>query len=210
MQRLLLGALALTLVLPATAAAEPGARQAASASVRVADFLFKPSFTRIEPGDSVTWTFVGPDVHNATSQFSSPERFTSDDQLPGKSYTRVFPNAGRFPYICTIHEEMTGVVQVGPDTVDPKLTRTKAKRGKTSVRVSFRLSEPAKVSAFVTKPGKRKKLRRAKAKQFEDGSGSISIKRSGLAPGRYRVTVTAKDAAGNPGVARVGFKIPAP
>ncbi len=209
MQRALLAALVAVLVLPATALAAPTARQAATANVRTVDFAFKPSFTRIEPGDSVTWTQAGAEIHNVTSQVTSPERFGSDDLLPGKTFTQAFPNAGRFPYICTIHEEMRGVVQVGPDTVDPKLRRPKAKVGKKSVRVSFRLSEPAKVSGFVTKRGKTKKLRRARGRQLEDGARSISIKTSGLAPGRYRATVVARDAEGNSGVAKVAFKIPA-
>jgi plastocyanin len=210
MQRALLAALVAVLVLPVTAAAAPTARQVATANVRIVDFAFEPALTRIEPGDSVTWTNAGAEVHNVIARVDSPEVFGSADLLPGKTYTNVFAKAGRFAYLCSIHEEMRGVVQVGPDTIDPTLRRPKAKVGRKSVRVSFRLSEPAKVSVFVTKRGKAKKLRKAKARQLADGARSISIKRSGLAPGRYRATVVARDAEGNSGVARVAFKIPAP
>jgi hypothetical protein len=103
------------------------------------------------------------------------------------------------------------VVQVGPDTIDPALTKVGAIAGRKAVRVRFRLSEGARVSASIASRAKpRRVLRRTKARPLQDGRRSIRLDTAGLAPGRYRVTVTAKDPERNTGVARVGTKIPAP
>jgi plastocyanin len=193
--------LTVALALPASAEA---------ADVRVRDFLFSPGYTRIEPGDSVNWAFVGPSTHNVTTRAGAAERFTSGDQQPGARFSHSFATAGRYPFQCTIHPEMRGVVQVGPDTVAPKPTKLKARLGKTSARISFRLPEASKVSATLAAKAKpRKVLRRAKAKDLQDGARSLTVRTSGLAAKRYRVTVRAVDPEGNVATAAVALRIPA-
>ena len=194
----------------AVLAGAPAAGAATTAEVGVFDFRFTPAYTRVEPGDSVRWTVRGS-FHTVTSRRGAPEPFASGDLVTGEQFTRAFPTAGRYAYHCTIHPEMRGVVQVGPDTVAPKPTKLKAKRGKASVRISFRLPEASKVSATLAAKGKpRKVLRRAKARNLQDGARSLTVKTSGLAAGRYRVTVKAVDPEGNAGSASVGLTIPAP
>lgn len=213
MRALSLSAVAVLLVLPtgAAAAGEPPARTAATAAVEVGDFFFRPGYTRIEPGDTVTWRVAPGDIHTVTTRAGAPERFDSGDLLPGTTFSRPFPIAGRYPYLCSIHPEMRGVVQVGPDVVDPALRRVRARTGRRSARVSFGLSEASRVSASIaSKARPRKVLRRAKGRRLQDGRRSLSIGTVGLAPGRYRVTVTARDPEGNVSVARAGLKIPAP
>jgi plastocyanin len=196
-------------VVSAAVLAAPAADAATTAQVGIADFRFSPTYTRIEPGDSVHWTQRGS-VHTVTSRAGAPESFNSGDLVTGQTFTRAFPTAGRYAYHCTIHAEMRGVVQVGADTVAPKPTKLKAKLGKSSARISFRLPEASKVSATLAAKSKPKKvLRRAKARNLQDGSRSLTVKTSGLAPGRYRVTVKAVDPEGNAGSAVVALKIPA-
>jgi plastocyanin len=205
--RSLLAAIAVAGVAMLTA---PGATAATTAQVGIADFRFSPSYIRVEPGDSVRWTQRGS-VHTVTSRKGVPEPFDSGDLTTGASFTMTFLAAGRFPYHCTIHSEMRGVVQVGPDTVAPKPTRLKAKLGKSSASVSFRLAEASKVSATLAAKAKpRKVLRRAKARDLQDGKRSLSVRTSGLAGGRYRVTVKAVDPEGNVGTAVVALVVPAP
>jgi len=195
----------------ASASAEVPARAAATANVQVGDFFFRPGYTRIEPGDTVTWRVQPGAVHTVTSRAGAPEAFDSGDLLPGAEFSREFPTAGRYPYLCSIHTQMRGVVQVGADTVPPTLNRVRAKIGERSASVSFGLSEASRVSATIASRAKPKKvLRRAKGRQLQAGRRSISIRTSGLAPGRYRLIVTAKDAEGNAGAVRVPLKIPRP
>lgn len=186
----------------------PGSAAAATAEVDTGDFFFRPDLTRIEPGDTVTWTMLEGSPHTVTSEPTSPVPFDSGELLPGQRFSFTFAAAGRYPYLCDLHPFMKGVVQVGPDTVDPVVGKAKAKLGKRSVRVTFRLSETSRVSAklvSVKRPGK--VLRRAAARRVANGPRAISVKTRGLAAGRYRVTVTAKDPEGNLGTARANFRI---
>lgn len=213
MRALLLGVAVGALLVPVAAGAEgPGARAGATATVQVRDFLFRPGYTRIERGDTVNWRLSpSSSIHTVTSRKGARVRFDSGDNLPGTTFSRSFPVTGRYPYHCKIHPEMRGVIQVGPDRVDPKLAAPKATVGATSVRLSFKLSEASKVSASVaaaTAP--RRKLVSAKARRLEDGRRALVVKTAALAPGGYRATLTARDPEGNAGVAKVSFEIPAP
>jgi len=196
------------IVVAATAAVAAPAAGAATAEVGIVDFRFSPAYTRVEPGDSVHWDQRGS-VHTVTSRRGAPEAFDSGDLVTGQQFLRAFPIAGRYAYQCTIHSFMRGVVQVGADTIAPKPTKLKAKLGKSSARVSFRLPEASKVSAaLAAKPKPKKALRRAKARNLQDGSRSLTVKTSGLTAGKYRVTVKAVDPEGNVGTAVVALKIP--
>jgi plastocyanin len=195
-------------LLVAGSLAAPSAASAADANVKVGDFFFRPDYTRIEPGDAVTWTVLAGSPHTATSASGAPVPFDSGELLPGQTYAFTFTAAGRYPYLCTLHPFMKGVVQVGPDTVDPKVTRARAKVRTRAVRVSFRLSETSRVSAkLVSTKRPRKVLRRAKPRKLENGRRAIAIRTRGLAAGRYRVTVTAKDPEGNTGSAKASFRL---
>lgn len=212
--RTLLLCLAVSALLVPAAAGESGprARQAATANVQVRDFFFRPGYTRIAPGDTVTWRLAsGSSIHTVSSRKEAREKFNSGDVEPGTTFSRPFPLAGRYPYQCRIHPEMRGVVQVGPDRADPKLSTPKATVGATAVRLSFKLSEASKVSASIASVAKpKRKLASVKARRVEDGRRALSVKTVGLAPGGYRATLRAKDPEGNAGVARVSFEIPAP
>lgn len=192
----------------ALAVAAPAAG-AATADVRIRDFAFGPTYTRVEPGDSVRWIQTGS-FHTVTSRAASPERFDSGQLFSGQQFVRAFAAAGRFPYHCTIHPEMRGVVQVGPDTAEPALTRLRPKLGAKALRVSFRLSEGARVSATIVATSRpRRGLRRAKDRQLEDGARSLRVPVGGLDPGRYRVRVRAVDRESNVGEIAKAFRIPA-
>lgn len=185
----------------AVAAASAPAAGAATADVQIRDFLFRPAFTQIEPGDEVRWIQGGSTTHTVTSRAGAPEAFNAALQ-PGQELRRTFPTAGRYAYHCTIHPEMRGVVQVGPDTTAPALTKVKLTRGKASVRVAFRLSEPAKVSLQVVRKGK--VVRRTSARSVGEGARSATVKTSGLSAASYVVRLRAVDADGNSKVARAG------
>jgi len=213
MRALLLGLAVGALLVPVAAGATgPDAREAATRTVQVRDFAFRPAYTRIERGDTVNWRLSpSSSIHTVTSRKGARVRFDSGDNLPGTTFSRPFPVSGRYPYHCKIHPEMRGVVQVGPDRVDPKLAAPKATVGATSVRLSFKLSEASRVSvsiASVAQP--KRKLVSVKARRLEDGRRTLAVKTTGLAPGGYRATLTAKDPEGNAGLAKVSFELPQP
>lgn len=182
--------------------------QAAPANVSIGEFSYRAARVQIDPGESVTWTNKGDVAHTVTSRTGSPERFDSDQLDTGATFKRTFASPGRYAYICTLHPgQMSGVVQVGPDTTATKLTKLKAKRSRKSVRLTFRLSEDAKLKATITRSGKRVAV--LTSKTLREGAGSLAYKPKKLAAGRYKVKLVATDAAGNKAKAVSGsFSVP--
>ena len=169
--------------------------QAAPASVDVRDFSFSPFRVKVQPGEAVTWR-VGGVGHTATSRRGAPASFDSGTKSAGETYSFTFTVPGRYRYLCLIHPtEMTGVVQVGDDTVDPRVTRARVKRGARSVRLSFRISEEARARATFTRAGKVAKTIRTKT--LRQGSHSVVFRPKTLTPGRYRVKLGVTDVEGN-------------
>lgn len=76
--------------------------------VKAVDNAYEPSEVRIEPGQAIRWDFVGTQQHDVVADDRS---FVSELMLEG-SYTHVFEEAGEFPYLCSIHPEMQGLVIV--------------------------------------------------------------------------------------------------
>jgi plastocyanin len=185
-----------------------GPAQAAPANVSIGEFFYKSGRVQIDPGQAVTWTNKGDVLHTVTSRGGDPERFDSDQLDTGKTFSRTFTKPGRYAYMCTLHPGlMYGVVQVGPDKTPAKLSKLKAKRGKKSVRLSFALSEDAKVKATITRSGKRVKT--LSSKTIKQGSGSLTYKPRSLTAGRYKVKLVATDVAGNKAKAVSGsFSVP--
>ncbi len=176
---------------------------AASQSVSIGDFFYRADRARIDPGDSVTWTNRGGVLHTVTSSRGAPEGFNSGDVDSGQTFTRPFPKAGTYKYVCTLHPGlMDGVVQVGPDRVKPVVSRLSAKAGK-AVRVAFRLSEDSRVTVKLTRRGKT--VRSLRSRRVVSGSQARSLKRP--AAGRYRVVVTATDLEGNARTARTSVTV---
>lgn len=87
---------------PAPASAPPGA-------ARILDFAFTPSFIRVAPGSRVTWVNEGVAPHTVTSPDGA---FDSGIISAGGSYARTFDTPGTFPYLCSLHPDMTGTLIV--------------------------------------------------------------------------------------------------
>jgi plastocyanin len=170
--------------------------QAAPANVDVVDFSFRPFRVKVQPGEAVTWRIVNGPGHTVTSRFGAPASFDSDTKLPGETFSFKFAVPGRYRYLCVIHpDQMTGVVQVGDDTVDPVVAGVRVRRGRKSVRVSFRVSEEATATAALTRAGKL--VKRVRTKVLREGSRSVLLKPKALKSGRYRVKLVVTDLEGN-------------
>jgi plastocyanin len=94
----------------ATPVASPQASPAGTgevATVSIIDFAFDPPILTIPAGTSVVWTNNGQAPHTMTGSF-----FSSDILQPGDSTEFVFTSPGSFPYVCALHEQMSGEIVV--------------------------------------------------------------------------------------------------
>jgi plastocyanin len=82
--------------------------------VTIESSCYSPTIIRVQPGVSVTWTNRDDAPHNilgAGGISGSSHRDLS--LLRGGSFRHTFETAGIFPYYCSLHPGMVGVVAVG-------------------------------------------------------------------------------------------------
>jgi plastocyanin len=103
---------------PTTEDAQPDANPPApsgeavrSAKVAMVDFSFQPPTVTVQAGGKVTWQNQGQAPHTATADGGAFDTGTVDSGKL-KSETAAFKETGTFPYICEIHPEMQGTVEV--------------------------------------------------------------------------------------------------
>lgn len=171
---------------------------AAVTPVSVGDNFYDERTVRIQPGDSVSWSFDGDIEHTVTSSRNQTMRFKSGFKSSG-TFTQDFPDPGRFTYFCEVHgPTMSGVVEVGgppfPDTKLPVLSRLGARAGDGAAKLRFRLSERSRVKVTLSGPS-----RRSVTKRLGKGKRSVAFRRLGA--GRYKATLRPTDSAGNRGKA---------
>jgi plastocyanin len=73
------------------------------------NIAFVPDSVTVNVGDTVVWTNEDNVQHNVTADNGE---FKSDNIGNGGTYSFTFDKAGTYPYHCTIHPGMTGVVIV--------------------------------------------------------------------------------------------------
>ena len=78
----------------------------AAAVVHLKTVTFAPSAVSVTSGETVTWVWDDPIIHNVTA-----DDFRSGNQASG-SYSFTFAKPGTYRYECTIHAGMTGTVTV--------------------------------------------------------------------------------------------------
>jgi len=113
-------------------------------------------------GDTVTWTWAGPDTNHSTTTDSGGETtWDSDPGNPspnhavGDKFSWNLPDVGTYTYFCKVHSFMTGhitVVRKANDPNPPPVDTAGPRFGTPRVnvkrrRVSFDLDEPAQVRA---------------------------------------------------------------
>ena len=94
---------------PSSAVAPVVAPAVASAAAQVSmrNLQFYPVTLELKPGDVVEWRNDDLVPHTATSA-----SFNSGTIVAGQSWRHTFTNAGKFPYVCSFHPQMKGVVIV--------------------------------------------------------------------------------------------------
>jgi plastocyanin len=82
---------------------------AASAAVKIDNFVFGPQTVTIPVGTTVTWTNSDDIPHTAVS---TDGVFKSKVMDTDEKFSYTFTKPGTYPYYCTIHPKMTGKVVV--------------------------------------------------------------------------------------------------
>ena len=113
--------LALTIALGACAgsdakkedgAAKSDTKATATTSVSVKDFVFGPQIITVKKGDTVTWTNEDDFDHSVQIDSIDLAGPKFGPMTMPATYTHQFTEAGTFPYLCGVHNSMTGTVIV--------------------------------------------------------------------------------------------------
>ena len=145
--------LAITLV-PGVARASGGGgcgapvTDATGTSVEIDMFCFSPTILRTEPGTVVTFENLDPTTHNVLGAHGAWG--TWDALKRGREISFRFAGSGVFPYVCSYHPGMVGVVVVGDGiggaiattTKEGPVTQVSAKEAAKLLSVPVAVSEP--------------------------------------------------------------------
>jgi plastocyanin len=176
---------------------------AADSSVDVTkDFTFAPKNIKVNPGDTVTWTWSNGG-HTSTSNRGQAESWNSGLRGQGARFSHRFTHPGKYQYICVPHASigMKGTVTVGSDTVKTTVGKVSARPSGSSVTLSFKLSEPAVVTLKL-KGASKKTVKRGR---LTAGKRSFKVKR--LKAGSYKGTLMLSDDFDNATTKKVSFRI---
>jgi plastocyanin len=89
----------------------PSGDAARSEKVEIVNFAYDPDPVTIEEGGKVIWQNEDSAPHTATADDGSFDTGTIEE---GKLKSETFKEAGTYTYICSIHPEMHGTVEVVP------------------------------------------------------------------------------------------------
>jgi plastocyanin len=133
--------------------------------IDIASHAFAPQNAQIYQGDSVVFTWRGPDTnHSATG-----DDFDTDAGKPpatilhttGDTYAVTFNKLGTFNYHCKVHPSMTGAITVqqvpgSPAPVAPTLTNVTVKPRAFTARTTLRftLDSPSSMRAILRRGSK--------------------------------------------------------
>ena len=78
--------------------------------VSVVDNRFEPVTLEVPVGSTVRWTNNGREDHDVVA--SDLKAFESPLLKPGQTFEVTFSQAAQIPYVCTLHDGMTGMLTV--------------------------------------------------------------------------------------------------
>jgi plastocyanin len=90
-------------------AAAPSGDAVRSAEVEIEDFSYRPDPVTIEEGGKVIWKNRDSVPHTATAADGSFDTGTIEE---GKIKSETFKEPGTYEYVCSIHPQMRGTVEV--------------------------------------------------------------------------------------------------
>jgi plastocyanin len=213
-----------TLALPGAAFADATIQAVDGTAANAGINQWSPSAATVKVGETVTWRFAGTTLFHNVRPDGGAWMPGNAPAVAGPDATFTFTTPGTYTFFCELHRStMTGTVTVTDatgaspppppppplseqpfvndvpapatlevrDTVAPKLDRVSVKRVRKGAKIRLRLSEAGKVAVKLTR-GKTVKRRTVEVRK---GTSSFTVR--GLRKGTYRVSVTARDLAGN-------------
>jgi plastocyanin len=96
---------------PGGNAPAPSGDAVRSEKVEIVNFAYDPDPVTIEEGGKVIWQNEDSAPHTATAEDGSFDTGTLEE---GKLKSETFKEAGTYKYICSIHPQMHGTVEVVP------------------------------------------------------------------------------------------------
>ncbi len=98
---------------PAATNATSGGASTGKVELRIKDFAFQPATLKVTVGDTITVINEDDAKHTVTSGTRDNPDGTFDVQIDGgATETFTIDAAGTYPYICTIHPGMKGMIEV--------------------------------------------------------------------------------------------------
>ena len=86
---------------------------AAEHTILIDGMRFIPQTVEVRRGDTVIWRNKDPFPHNATATPAAPMGGpASPDLATGAGWTFKATKRGNYPYLCTLHRTMTGLLVV--------------------------------------------------------------------------------------------------
>jgi plastocyanin len=92
-----------------SSAPAPSGEAARAEKVEIVDFAYDPDPVTVQVGGKVTWLNQDSAPHTATAEDGSFDTGTLEE---GKLKSETFKQAGTYAYICEIHPDMHGTVEV--------------------------------------------------------------------------------------------------
>lgn len=96
----------------ASTQAAKGPVPAKANEVVISDYKFFPKTLTVPVGTTVTWVNHDNAPHTATHRTFSDEPFDTGDLGHHAAYVHTFKTAGRYDYLCVLHQGMQGTIVV--------------------------------------------------------------------------------------------------
>lgn len=77
--------------------------------IKIDGCVYVPTITRVRVGEQVTWLNTSLTAHDVTGTQGAWGSRLLD---VGQSHSQAFPQAGLYPYSCSLHPGMAGVIEV--------------------------------------------------------------------------------------------------
>lgn len=77
--------------------------------ISMKDNKFDPANAEVKTGTVITFINNDSVIHHVKAE---AEAFESGDLEPGQKWTTVISNPGEYPYSCSLHPEMKGIITV--------------------------------------------------------------------------------------------------